>query len=72
MNSHVNAIANRLSLRPPQKIPLEILARLGEIISLEKGAEEAVAPAGRKPRSKTERRDEALRFDLSGIEGGAS
>jgi len=43
MNSHVNAIANRLSLRPPQKISLEILARLGEIISLEKGADAAQA-----------------------------
>src|SRR3989338_7630662 len=39
MNAHVNAIANRLSLRPPQKISLEILARLCEIVSLEKGAD---------------------------------
>ncbi|HBL17975.1 MAG TPA: type III restriction endonuclease subunit R [Elusimicrobia bacterium] len=43
MNPHVNAIANRLSLRPPQKTSLEILARLGEIISLEKGADAAKA-----------------------------
>ncbi len=39
MNQHVNAVANRLSLRSPQRISLEILARLGEIISLEKGAD---------------------------------
>jgi len=32
----VNAISNRLSLRPPQRDSLEILARLCEIISLEK------------------------------------
>ena len=33
---HVNAISNRLSLRPPQQDSLEILARICEIISLEK------------------------------------
>ena len=33
---HVNAISNRLSLRPPQRDSLEILARVCEIISLEK------------------------------------
>ena len=32
---HVNAIGNRLSLRPPQRDSLEILARLCEIVSLE-------------------------------------
>ena len=32
----VNAIGNRLSLRPPQRDSLEILARLCEIVSLEK------------------------------------
>lgn len=33
---HVNAISNRLSLRPPQRDSLEILARVCEIISLDK------------------------------------
>ena len=32
---HVNAISNRLSLRPPQRESLEILARICEIITLE-------------------------------------
>jgi type III restriction enzyme len=43
MNQHVNAIANRLSLRPPQKTSLEILARVADILSLEKGADAALA-----------------------------
>ena len=38
MNSAVNTIANRLSLRTPQRISLEILARICDIISLEKQA----------------------------------
>jgi type III restriction enzyme len=33
----LNAIANRLSLRPPQKTSLEILARLCELLKQEKG-----------------------------------
>ncbi|MFQ5752316.1 MAG: DEAD/DEAH box helicase, partial [bacterium] len=37
MNQHVNTIANRLSLRPPQRDSLEILSRICEIIPLEKG-----------------------------------
>ncbi len=36
---HVNAISNRLSLRPPQRDSLEILARVCEIISLEKNGD---------------------------------
>lgn len=36
MDKHINSIANRLSLRIPQRDSLEILARLTEIISLEK------------------------------------
>ena len=36
---HVNAISNRLSLRPPQRDSLEILARMCEIISLEKSGD---------------------------------
>lgn len=36
MNRHVNAIAGRLSLRPPQRRALEILARITEITSLKK------------------------------------
>ncbi len=39
MNSHVNAIANRLSLRTPQRHSLEILARVCEIIDLDKSAD---------------------------------
>ncbi len=39
----VNAISNRLSLRPPQRDSLEILARVCEIISLEKGADAGAA-----------------------------
>ncbi|MGD0461635.1 MAG: DEAD/DEAH box helicase family protein [Tepidisphaeraceae bacterium] len=43
MNANVNAIANRLSLRQPQRDSLEILARVCDIISLEKGADAAKA-----------------------------
>lgn len=39
MNPHVNSIANRLSLRPPQRDSLEILARLCDIIPLQKNAD---------------------------------
>jgi type III restriction enzyme len=39
MNRHVNAIAGRLSLRPPQRQSLEILDRITEITKLSKGAE---------------------------------
>ncbi|MCA9473965.1 MAG: DEAD/DEAH box helicase family protein [Nitrospira sp.] len=39
----VNTISNRLSLRPPQRDSLEILARLCEIVSLEKGGDTARA-----------------------------
>jgi len=40
---HVNAISNRLSLRPPQRESLEILARICEIITLEKDGDTARA-----------------------------
>jgi type III restriction enzyme len=40
---HVNAISNRLSLRPPQRDSLEILSRVCEIVSLAKGGDPAVA-----------------------------
>ncbi len=36
MNKAVNSISGRLSLRPPQRRSLEILARLGEILPLSK------------------------------------
>lgn len=36
MNKHVNSISGRLSLRPPQRESLEILARVSDIIPLEK------------------------------------
>ena len=40
---HINAISNRLSLRPPQRESLEILARVCEIVSLAKDADPAAA-----------------------------
>ena len=43
MNPTVNTIANRLSLRPPQRESLEILARICEILPLEKDADTAAA-----------------------------
>ncbi len=39
MNRHVNAIAGRLSLRPPQRHSLEILDRITEIAPPKKGAD---------------------------------
>lgn len=39
MNRHVNAIAGRLSLRPPQRRSLEILDRITEIAPPKKGVE---------------------------------
>ena len=36
MNRHVNAIAGRLSLRPPQRRSLEILDRIAEIVPPQK------------------------------------
>ena len=45
MNRHVNAIAGRLSLRPPQRRSLEILDRITEIVQLKKGADAAAALA---------------------------
>ena len=45
MNRHVNAIAGRLSLRPPQRRSLEILDRITEIVPPKKGADVTVALA---------------------------
>ncbi len=42
-NRHVNAIAGRLSLRPPQRRSLEILDRVTEIAPPKKGADVAAA-----------------------------
>lgn len=39
MDRHVNTISNRLSLRQPQRDSLEILARICEILSLEKNGD---------------------------------
>lgn len=39
MNQHVNAIAGRLSLRPPQRRSLEILDRITEIVPPKKGTD---------------------------------
>ena len=47
-HSQVNAISNRLSLRRPQRVSLEILARMCEIISLEKDSDTAQALAAIK------------------------
>jgi len=43
MNRHVNAIAGRLSLRPPQRHSLEILDRITEIVPPKKGDDAAAA-----------------------------
>ncbi len=43
MNRHVNAIAGRLSLRPPQRHSLEILDRITEIVPPRKAADLATA-----------------------------
>lgn len=62
-----------------KKIPKAVLSRCEwshDDYSLEiknlpmKPEEESAAPSGPKPRSKSERRDQALLFDLSGAEGG--
>jgi type III restriction enzyme len=45
VNRHVNAIAGRLSLRPPQRRSLEILDRVTEIAPPKKGADAAAALA---------------------------
>lgn len=39
MNRHVNTIAQRLSLRQPQRDSLEILANIAELLPLKKGAD---------------------------------
>lgn len=41
MNTHVNAIAGRLSLRSPQRDSLEILAKVCDLIKLDKQADSA-------------------------------
>lgn len=43
MNRHVNAIAGRLSLRPPQRESLEILDRIAEIVPLRKDTDVVAA-----------------------------
>ena len=40
---HINSISNRLSLRPPQRDSLELLARVCEIIELSKDADPVAA-----------------------------
>jgi type III restriction enzyme len=45
MNRHVNAIAGRLSLRPPQRRSLEILDRITEIVPAKKDTDVAAALA---------------------------
>jgi type III restriction enzyme len=45
---HINSISNRLSLRPPQRDSLEIMARVCEIIELSKDADPVTALAAIK------------------------
>ncbi len=45
MNKHVNSIAGRLSLRPPQRRSLEILDRITEIVPPRKGVDTQAALA---------------------------
>src|SRR5438876_5216805 len=45
MNRHVNTIAARLSLRPPQRHSLEILDRVTEIVPPKKGSDVVAAMA---------------------------
>src|SRR5947208_10255247 len=45
MNRHVNTIAARLSLRPPERDSLEILDLVSEIVSPKKGSDVAAALA---------------------------
>ncbi|MBI1914200.1 MAG: hypothetical protein HYS12_05610, partial [Planctomycetes bacterium] len=45
MNRHINAISGRLSLRPPQRRSLEILARLAELVHFSKDTDPAQALA---------------------------
>ena len=48
MNRHVNAIAGRMSLRPPQRDSLEILDRITEIVPFTKSPDVAAALAAIK------------------------
>ena len=48
MHRLVNAVAGRLSLRPPQRHSLEILDRITELASLRKGADPDAALAALK------------------------
>ena len=48
MNRQVNAIAGRMSLRPPQRDSLEILDRITEIVPLTKSPDVAAALAAIK------------------------
>ncbi len=45
MNRHVSAISGRLSLRPPQRESLEILARVTELVDFAKDSDPAAALA---------------------------
>ena len=51
MNRHVNAIAGRLSLRPPQRRSLEILDRVTEIVPPRKDADVERGARGRSAAS---------------------
>ena len=51
MNRHVNAIAGRLSLRPPQRRSLEILDRITEIVAAAQGHRRPGGAGGRSAAS---------------------
>ncbi len=45
MNRHVNAISGRLSLRPPQRASLDVLARVTDLVHFDKHTDPAQALA---------------------------
>lgn len=69
MNFHINAIAGRLSLRPPQRDSLEILHRLCEIVPPKRGTDRAAILATLKQEFPTisdfEREFPSLCFSLA-------
>jgi type III restriction enzyme len=62
MNRHVNAIAGRLSLRPPQRHSFEILDRITEIVLPRKGADIVTALEAILTRHISHLRNLILRF----------
>ena len=69
MNRHVNAIAGRLSLRPPQRHSLEILDRITEIVPPKKGAD-ADGRAGGHPQRVPDRHGLRARVSVALLRAG--